>query len=158
MLFKETSNSSEKCFLYVEKIQYIQGIEILSLLLLYLNIYFRGNDVWEGNSAFRVRTCYFFLELQPEYLLYWDSLYYSEHVRHVSFPVSAQEKSRVVMGGRKILLKSVVSTASLWPSLFWVTWTVSCDSSHVLSRDDCIHFICWFCILMSRYLCGLVLI
>lgn len=111
-----------------------------------------------GQFCLQSKNLLFFLEPQPEYLLYWDSLYYSEHVRHVSFPVSAQEKSRVVMGGHKILLKSVVSTASLWPSLFWVTWTVSCDSSHVLSRADCIHFICWFCILMSRYLCGLVLI
>lgn len=111
-----------------------------------------------GQFCLQSKNLLFFLELQPEYLLYWDSLYYSEHVRHVSFPVSAQEKSGVVMGGCKILLKSVVSTASLWPSLFWVTRTVSCDSSHVLSRADCIHFICWFCILMPRYLCGLVLI
>ena len=44
VLFKETSNSSEKCFLYVEKMQYTQGIEMLSLLLSYLNVYFGDND------------------------------------------------------------------------------------------------------------------
>lgn len=42
------------------------------------------------------------------------------------FPVSAQEKSGVVMGGSKILLKSVVSTTSLCHLVQLVPGTMTC--------------------------------
>lgn len=160
MLFKEISNSSEKCFLGMEKVQCIQGIEMPSLLLLYLNIYFISNEAWEGNSAFRGRTCYFF----------WNCNQDTCYIEIVNIIQPMYDMSHFLYLLRKNLewwweaVKyywnqwSALHHSVTWSILFQVTWTVSCDSSHILFRADCIHFICWFCILMSRYLRRLVLI
>lgn len=51
-----------------------------------------------------------------------------------------------------------------WPSLLQVTWTASCESSCILFRIDCIHWICWLihphgkiCVWVFAYLTGNIL-
>lgn len=152
VLFKETSDSSEKYFLYVGKDAIHPGdrnavsITIVPECILQRQWWERAILPSQQELGIFSETASQDTQLDDGYIEIVN-ITLDTYEEIVSFPVCVPKEAGVLMGGPKNLLKSVAGTMSLchtWPSLFQVTWTVSCDSSRILFRVACIHLICCF--------------